>query len=66
MKIALGIIAGITATMLAYIVWQPAIDRRDISRVIAWIFTHNQPDTHPDSRPKYRTWHNGTITEGPW
>lgn len=57
MKLTLGIVAGITATMLAWILWKPAL---------AWTFTHNLPPTHPNSHTRYRTWHHGTATEGPW
>lgn len=57
MKVLLGLGAGITASILAYLLWRPTI---------AWTFTHNQPATHPDCRPRYRTWHAGDVSEGPW
>ena len=66
MKITLGVVAGITATMLAYIISQPAIERRDINRAIAWVFTRIPPETHPDCKPRYWRSHAGVITREPW
>jgi hypothetical protein len=62
MRVILGIVAGITATIIGYIVWQPAIDRRLAEHAIAWVFTHNPPATHPDCKPRYRTYHHGVET----
>lgn len=52
MKTALALATGITLTILAYALWQPTLGT---------IF-HDQPATHPDCTPRYRTWHNGQIT----
>lgn len=66
MRFALGIVVGITSTMLAYILFQPALDRHQLRRFVRWMFMRVPVDTHADCKPKYRTCHNGVWTEGPW
>lgn len=36
------------------------------SSTLAWALTRIEPGTHPDCKPRYRTWHDGIMTEGPW
>lgn len=57
MRIAIGIIAGMTLMILGHILGWP---------YVRWLFSHNPPETHPDCKPKYRTCHDGVWTEGPW
>lgn len=57
MRMVFGIACGITVSILAYTIWQPTI---------AWTLTRIPPATHPDCKPRYRTWRNGVMTEGPW
>lgn len=52
MKTALALATGATLTILAYTLWQPTL---------GWTLTRVPPATHPDCRPRYRTWHNGTL-----
>lgn len=66
MKIAIGALAGITTTMLAYILFQPAIERHQLMRFARWIFTRVEVATHPDCKPRYWTKHAGVITREPW
>lgn len=62
MRVILGIACGVTATIIGYILWQPAIDRRLAMHALAWVFTHNEPGTHPDCKPRFITWHNHIET----
>lgn len=55
MKLTLGMLAGITLAWCAAAIYRPTI---------AWTLTRIPPDG--TSTPRYRTWHNGAITEGPW
>ncbi len=57
MRVLLGIAAGITLSILAYALWQPAIE---------WTLMHNEPETDPACHPRFRSWHKGVMTEGPW
>lgn len=57
MKISLGIVAGITLTILAYAMKQPTLDM---------IFYQDQPRDPEGHEPKMRTCHDGTWTDGPW
>lgn len=57
MRMVVGIACGITVSIIAYAIWQPAL---------AWTFTRVPPATHPDCKPRYRTWSRGVMTEGPW
>lgn len=56
MRLALGLLAGITLAWCTAAIWKPTL---------ALMFT-DEPATHPDCTPRYRTWHNGVMTEGPW
>lgn len=56
MRLTLGLLAGITLAWAAAAIYRPTI---------RWAF-NDTPPTHPDCKPRYRTWHNGTMTEGPW
>lgn len=57
MKVSLGIVAGISLSILAFVLWQPTI---------RWTFMHNEPETDPTCTPRFRSWHNGLMTEGAW
>lgn len=57
MRIAIGIVAGMTLMILGHILGWP---------YIGWLFTHNAPETHPDCKPRYWTKHAGVITREPW
>lgn len=57
MKILAGISIGVTASILAYIIGRPTI---------SWVFTRVPPATHPDSRPRFKSWRDGVMTEGAW
>jgi len=56
-KITLGIVAGITLSIIAYAMKQPTLDM---------IFMRNPPETHPDCKPRYWNKHAGVITREPW
>lgn len=52
MKIALGIVAGITLSIVVYAMKQPTLDM---------IFSRDQPSTPADWTPKMRTWIKGEL-----
>lgn len=52
MKIALGIVAGITLSIVVYAMKQPTLDM---------IFNRDQPRTPDGWTPKMRTWTNGIL-----
>jgi hypothetical protein len=56
MRTILGVAAGITLSILAYTIWQPAI---------LWTLTRIPPATPAGWAPKHRTWHNGVLMEEP-
>ncbi|MEW1990732.1 hypothetical protein [Microbacterium sp. NPDC078849] len=53
MRVILGIACGLTASILAYVLWRPTL---------AWTLTRVPPSTHPDCHPRFRTWHLGIET----
>lgn len=56
MKLTLGILTGITIAWCAAAIWKPTLR----------LMFSDEPATHPDCQPRYRTWHDGIRTEGPW
>lgn len=56
MRVTLGILAGITIACAAAAIYR---------HTLALMFT-DEPATHPDSQPRYRTWHHGVMTESEW
>lgn len=52
MRLALGIVAGITLTIVVFAMKQPTLDI---------IFNRDQPRTPADWTPKMRTWTNGIL-----
>jgi hypothetical protein len=67
MRVLIGMACGMTATMLAYVIWQPAIDRRDVARASAWLFTRIPPATDPACKSRFRTWRNHIeVSREPW
>lgn len=56
MKLTLGVLAGITIAWCAAAIWQPTLG----------LMFGDEPATHPDCKPRYRTWHHGVMTEGAW
>jgi len=57
MRIAIGIVAGMTLMILGHILGWPYIH---------WLFTRIEVATHPDCKPRYWTSHAGVITREPW
>lgn len=66
MRIVCGSLLGVTAMLLAWILWKPALNRRRIDRFLEWIFTRVEVPTHPDCQPRYWTTHHGVIAKGEW
>lgn len=50
MRTLIGLVATITASILAYILWRPTLN---------WVFTRIPPETPADWKPRMRTWKNG-------
>lgn len=59
-------VAGITASILAWIMFKPTLNRRRIDRFLEWVFTRIPPETDPACTPRYWTSHAGVIVKGPW
>ncbi|KQQ65069.1 hypothetical protein [Microbacterium sp. Leaf320] len=64
MKITFGIAAGITLSIVVYAMKQPTLDH--VRHFLQWVFTRVEVRTHPDCQPRFRSWHKGVMTEGPW
>lgn len=64
MKILAGIAAGITLSIVVYAVKQPTLDH--VGHFLRWVFTRVEVQAHPDCQPRFRSWHKGVMTEGPW
>lgn len=57
MRLALGMVAGISLAIILYAMRQPTLDM---------IFMRDQPGTPDGWAPKTWTSHAGVIVKGPW
>ena len=55
------VLTAVIITGTALILWHIAGDRW-----LTWLLYRIPPVTPAGHAPRYRTWHNGTVTEGPW